>query len=222
MKEPERNRSIQARAITASGAPWERPQPEKQRRCNRFVPFSPMFQTSADDYFKNSFAMKTIIYRSFLLLFVSALIGCGQNVPDDFPKIYPVKLRIMQEGKPLEHAPILLRSTDQSSTWTVGGVSDATGTVTLWTHGKYQGAPAGQFKVLVSKVVNEGEAEYLAALNREDAVAARKIDVKSFSLVEERFESEATTPLEIEITPKTRIIDIDAGPAVRIRRAYLK
>lgn len=158
------------------------------------------------------------IVASCLLL----VAGCSQRVPDGFPKIYPVALHVMQEGKPLERASILLRSADQSSEWAIGGVTDDSGNTTLWTHGKYRGAPAGKFKVVVSKVVNEGEQEYLDALDRQDTATARKIDVKSFSLVEDQYDSEETTPLEIEITPKTRTLEIDAGLPVRIPRKYLK
>ena len=149
--------------------------------------------------------------------------GCSQRQPDDFPKLYPVNIHVAQNGTPLDDASIVLRPSDASVTpWTVGAKTDASGTATLWTHGKFKGAPAGKFKVIISKIVNEGEKEYLDALSREDAAAAQRIDVKSFSLVEDEFESETTTPLEIEITPKTRTIEIDAGPVVKNQRTYLK
>jgi len=107
-------------------------------------------------------------------------------------------------------------------TWTIGGKTDDQGIVALWTHGKFRGAPAGTFKVAVEKVVNEGEAEMLEAANREDFAAANRIQVNSFSFVEEKYTTVGTTPIEIEITPKSRTIEIDAGPAVKIRREYMR
>jgi hypothetical protein len=156
---------------------------------------------------------------SFLLL----LSGCGgSNTPPGFPKLYPVSLKVTQEGQPLANATVNLRISDNSITWSVGGTTDEAGIALLWTHGKFRGAPAGIFKVAVEKVFNEGESEMLQALNRDDKVAAAKIQVNSFSYVKSEYNSVETTPIEIEITKKSKIIDVDAGPIVKIKRDYMR
>jgi len=159
----------------------------------------------------------------YLLMFIQLLSGCGGDKrPPGFPKLYPVSLKVMQEGQPLSEAAVSLSISDRSMTWSIGGVTDEQGIVVLWTHGKFRGAPAGMFKVAVNKLYNEGEKEMIEAGNREDFATAAKIQVNSFSYVKEEYNSVDTTPIEIEITSKSKMIDIDAGPAVKIKRAYMR
>ncbi len=159
-----------------------------------------------------------------LFLFVLALLlpGCGPDVPDGFPKLYPVSIKVLQEGKPLDDAAVLLRIADGSMTWSVGGKTDTKGLAVLWTHGKYKGAPVGKFKVVLQKVFNEGEKEMNEAVDRGDYATANKIQVKSFSYVRDEYTSVATTPVEVDISRKSRVIEVDAGPAVRIQKEYMR
>ncbi|MGL4942639.1 MAG: carboxypeptidase regulatory-like domain-containing protein [Thermoguttaceae bacterium] len=150
------------------------------------------------------------------------VIGCGQKYPDGFPKLYPISLTVTQEGKPLAGATVVLSSPESTLQWTIGGVTDERGVAPLWTHGQYKGAPVGRFKVTISKVVNEGEAEYIAALDREDTAAAAKIVVKSYSCVEPQYGDVATTPLEVTLSAKSRTVDVDAGKADKIEQKYLR
>ena len=170
----------------------------------------------------NSFIRFTAVCCAFFVLgFV--LPGCGGDErPPGFPKLYPVSLQVLQEGAPLADAAVSLRISDNSMTWSIGGRTDEQGIAVLWTHGRFRGAPEGAFKVSLEKVVNEGEDEMLEALNREDLAAAARIRVESNSFVKEEYNSFGTTPIEIEITPRSRMIEIDAGPAVKIRREYLR
>ena len=155
--------------------------------------------------------------------FVVLMSGCGDSErPEGFPKLYPVSLKVTQEGTPLTKASVSLKMSDGSAVWSTGGVTDEKGVVVLWTHGKFRGAPEGTFKVLITKIVNEGEEEMLAAANREDYAAAAKIPVNSYSCVKDEYEFFEKTPLEIEITQKTRGLDIDAGPVVKITREYMR
>lgn len=168
-------------------------------------------------YFSN---VGLVFCLSALCLF--SQLACRSLQPKDFPKLYPVVLSVTQEGKPLAGATVGLASPDDPVGWTVGGMTDRSGQAILWTHGKFKGAPAGKFKVRIEKDVVEGEKEYLEAMEREDYVAAHKIKVSCYSEVEKQFESYETTPIEIEITKKSSVIPIEAGPAVRIKKEYLK
>jgi len=164
---------------------------------------------------------------SVLGLFVTTwicLAGCsGESRPEGMPKLYPsVRIKVVQEGTPLEDAYVSLRPEDKSLTWGIGGKTDAQGIAQLWTHGKYKGAYAGTFKVVVTKTVNEGEKEYIAALDRHDTKAAEAVKVQSFSFVEDKFGLENQTPLTIEISSSSNVIEVDAGPVVKIEKPYLK
>ena len=151
------------------------------------------------------------------------LVGCGgEKKPDGFPPIYPVTVRVTQEGKPLEGASVALTAPDGSVPWVVGGTTDASGNVKLRTHGKYEGAPAGKYNVQVSKVIYEGRDEYLDAMNRNDTAAAQNIDVKVFQYVEDAYTSAKDTPLRVEITKETKLFEVDSGPAVKLQKPFMK
>ena len=139
------------------------------------------------------------------------------------PKLYPaVRVKVVQDGQPLENAYVSLRSEDKSLSWGIGGKTDAQGVAQLWTHGKYKGAYAGTFKVVVTKEVNEGEKEYIDAMNQNDAKAAAAIKVQSFSFVEDKFGLESQTPLKIDIESSSKMIEVNVSPAVRIEKPYMK
>lgn len=158
----------------------------------------------------------------FVLVSFPVISGCGEPRPAGFPKIYPVSAVVMQEGKPLEGAAISFHDSTGSMTWSIGGLTDAQGKTVLTTHGKFVGAPEGKFKVVVRKQVTEGEKEYNDAMNREDPAAAAKIPVHVYAYVEDIYNSPLTTPVEVEITRSTKTIEIDAGPAVKIEKEFLR
>ncbi|MDR2441170.1 MAG: hypothetical protein LBE12_17555 [Planctomycetaceae bacterium] len=164
---------------------------------------------------------KTTIFI-FLLNF-GIFAGCGGPLkPDGLPALYPVTLVVTQEGKPVTDMLISLRSTDPSVTWAIGCRTDENGYAPIRTHGEFTGVPLGKYKVVLAKQGNEGYEEYAAAKNRYDEAAAAKIDVKFFSCVEEKYNLPETTPIEIEITPQSKIIKIDAGPLVRIPQPFMR
>jgi hypothetical protein len=169
-----------------------------------------------------TFNKKTVIvFLSFL--FFGTITGCGGTLkPDGLPVLYPVTITVSQEGKPVANMFVSLRSTDPAVTWAVGSLTNENGYAVIRTHGEFNGAPLGKYKVVLAKQENEGYDEYIAAKNRYDEVAAAKIDVKLFSCVEEKYNAPETTPIEIEITPQSKVIEIDAGPRVRIPQTFLR
>ena len=160
-----------------------------------------------------------------LLLFTFVcLSGCGgEKRPDGMPPLYSaVCVKVVQDGKPLEDAIVSLRPDEKGFTWGIGGRTDAQGVAQLWTHGKYKGAPAGTFKVVVTKEVKDGEKELTEALTRNDEKAAAAIKVQCFSFVEDKFSSESQTPVKLEITPSSKTLEVDVSPAVKIEKPYMK
>ncbi|GHT09827.1 hypothetical protein FACS1894170_01030 [Planctomycetales bacterium] len=61
------------------------------------------------------------------------------------PKLYPATLTVLQDGKPLENASVVLINTDATSTWSAGGQTDAKGVVMLQTMGQFKGIPEGTY-----------------------------------------------------------------------------
>ena len=88
----------------------------------------------------------------FCLLAFAAMIGCGSGIPSDIPKLYPAKATITLEGAPLAGASIALTSTEGGQL-PVGGTTDQNGVVVFYTNGRYEGAPAGKYKVTTSSMV---------------------------------------------------------------------
>lgn len=143
------------------------------------------------------------------VILAAAIGGCRrQLIPDDLPKLYPVKIEILQDGKPLEGARITLIPLLEQGKWTSGGRTDATGVTTLQTHGKYAGVPTGQYKVCVSKEWNEKGSP--------DGMSENHSSDKSYTLVEKKYLSASTTPLEIEVTTQKNIVSYDIGKSVKI------
>jgi len=167
--------------------------------------------------------MKFYILGLFIPIVV-CLVGCpGEKRPDGMPPLYPAAcVKVVQDGKPLEDAYVSLRPDDKGMKWGIGGKTDTQGVAQLWTHGKYKGAPAGTFKVVVTKEVKEGEKEYVDALTRNDQKAADAIKVQQFSFVEDKFTVERLTPLTLEITSSSKTLEVDVSPAVKNEKPYMK
>lgn len=95
--------------------------------------------------------------RALIIALISAPIlafcGCGgEKTPPDMPKLQPTSITIVQEGTPVEGASVQLQKKDDLAyKWFAGGVTDAQGVCVIRTLGKYNGAPEGDFQVVVYK-----------------------------------------------------------------------
>lgn len=155
--------------------------------------------------------------------------SCGEEpIPQGMPKLYPSKITILQEGKKLDGATVTLFSDDPSqSQWVVGGLTDRNGVCTLKTLGKFNGAPAGKYKVTVEKIsVKESEAskqpvptdlqaqkEYYAKIRNEE---------KHYNNVNLKYKLLTTTDLEIEISTGKNEKTFDVGGAIMEELILLK
>lgn len=142
-----------------------------------------------------------IIFCLFALL--GNMLGCGGDKrPDGMPKIFPCTLTLTQGGKPLPGAMVLLYSKGEPCPWTVGGTTDDNGEAVLKTHGKFNGAPKGEWTVVVTKNI-------IIYKNESDDIG----DV--YSNVELDYTDKETTPLELKIDGKTKQ-SFDVGSEVQI------
>lgn len=160
---------------------------------------------------------------STLSIAIFVIAGCGSVPrPDGLPPTYPLNVKVLQEGTPLAEATVAFYFEDGSMKWTIGGVTDANGVAKMYTHGKFEGVPAGNFSVTVNKMLYEGKDEYDAAMERGDTAAARAIDVNAWQLVNDEYTLPSRTPIKVEIKKDTKNLEVNAGPAVRIKREILK
>ena len=161
------------------------------------------------------------LFFSLLAIALLGTAGCNKNQrPEGLPPTHPLTITVTQEGNPLEGATVSLVSPELK--WVIGGVTNADGQAKMMTHGKFEGAPEGTFNVIILKTVYEGRDEYDAAMARGDSAAAQKIDVKAIQFVEDKYTSAKDTPLKAEVKKETKVLDVDAGPVVKITKPFLK
>lgn len=139
-----------------------------------------------------------------------AVLGCsGEDRPTGLPDLQPVKIKIVQGGAPLEGASVQLVPEESSNKWASGGSTDAMGEAIIMTHGKYEGAPVGKYKVTVDKTMTDGPAVVV-----DDPAGSPP--ATSFRLVDAQFNSVETTTAEITVAAGTPLEEtIDVGPAVK-------
>lgn len=141
---------------------------------------------------------------------VSFTLGCGgEERPAGMPILQPVTIKIVQGGSPLEGASVQLMPEEASNTWASGGSTDAMGEVKIMTMGKYDGAPAGKYKVTVDKISSDGPAD---AGN--DPAGSPQATL--FRVVDPQFTSLKTTTAELTVAEGSPTEEtIDVGPAIK-------
>ncbi|MDR2642031.1 MAG: carboxypeptidase-like regulatory domain-containing protein [Planctomycetaceae bacterium] len=161
--------------------------------------------------------MKTLFSKFFVCVLCTliSIIGCGKpsNIPIDFPKIYPCEITVVQDGKPLENAMVSFRPIGDANKYAKGcsAVTDANGKALMVTYGQ-NGVPTGIYKVLISKLHDEGGIEV------EDNFGSKSIQgAKVYSYIDVKYSDEKLTPYEIEIKEQKEIqkLQCDVGTAIR-------
>ena len=165
--------------------------------------------------------------NTFLILIVAmaTFTGCqfgGEAPPKGWPKLVQASLQLTQDGAPLAGATVSLVDTSGSQQWLPSGLSDDSGTIALYTNGRYKGAPEGKYKVVVTKTETDpsklGPApdiddpkygEYM-----EKMVSER---LNTYTLIDRQFTDARSTPLEIEIKKGGPVQKLDVGSKVKIK-----
>ena len=158
-----------------------------------------------------------------LFLGLLGLAGCGPKVPPDLPKCYPCQISVIQAGAPLVDAAVTLQSPEVGQRWFPMGTTDQTGTAVMFTNGRYPGAPAGVYKVLVFK--GTSEPSRFGPSPPEDSPAYQTWlertsheNLAEYIVVELQYNDAKQTPHEIEVKSKGKNeMTIDVGQAVKIR-----
>ena len=163
------------------------------------------------------FSIFSCLYVCVFLLFS----GCGgERLPPDLPKLYPATITVMQDGKPLADAEVVVINVDPSAKWSAGGTTDQNGVLHLRTMGRYKGIPLGRYKVAVQKIEIPDIVLPIdpdtPAERREYNRLLKERDDNTFFNVDEKF-SLRKTELEIEITPTNLKHMVDVSPAIRVK-----
>jgi hypothetical protein len=115
------------------------------------------------------------------------------------PKLQSVVLTFTQDGQACDGATVFLRPVDQSP-WAVGGATNPSGVVSFKTHGKYDGAPAGKYKVVVQKIDEEKSGP---EHDPNDMYSPFPV-VTSYNVIDAKYTTADATPLEIEVVAGTK------------------
>jgi len=143
-----------------------------------------------------------------LILVAFSVVGCSKQLkPDGFPPLYPASVLITQDGQPLKGAKVILFHTDDASQrWGIFGTTDGSGRAVFVTHGKFRGAPEGEYLVAVYK--------------QEEVEVARRGDniiTEAFTLIEEQYTDREKSPLRIQIQRRGKNHgEFDVGKPVRV------
>ncbi|MDO5580374.1 MAG: hypothetical protein Q4G69_04525 [Planctomycetia bacterium] len=156
--------------------------------------------------------MQKFFFAFSFLAILSVISGCsGEKRPDGMPKLYPCRITILQEGKPLANATVDLVSKNGSFKWSIMGTTDANGLAELRTHSLYKGVPSGTFSVAVEKREPESDPKKLENLPPEQ----RNKPIKIFSYVDAKYTSSDTSPLEMTVEKSPVSKEFDLGKPVR-------
>ena len=160
--------------------------------------------------------------RNFTLLAIfvtvaASLVGCKKDSrPEGLPDLYPISVKVVQDGAPLEGAHVAFVSSDSKlMRWPCGGLTGADGIAKINTYG-FDGAPAGQFVVTVSKYESEGgmSAEESAAAMKGDSAEAPKGE-SVYNLVGMDYGNSSKSPLSVEV----KAVELNETPEFDVGKA---
>ena len=138
--------------------------------------------------------------------------SCFKKLPEGMPDLYSSSVVLTQEGAPLEGATIIAVPLEGSKNWSVAGTTDANGLAVLSTNGKYKGAPAGNYVLLITK--NTVETQELPSKPGQ----TEKLfgSTKFYSQVESVYADKEKSPAKITVEKKKNEFKLDAGKKVKI------
>ena len=150
--------------------------------------------------------------------------GCPKDTnPDGFPPLYPCEITITQGGQPLAGAKLRLVPESGAFQWNIDGSTNANGVATITTHTSKPGAPAGTYKVLVSKTAMSPSKypDPPAGASKQEIEEHRQLVMseqgrKMIQYVDPKYGEVSQTPHSISIVKGKNRGSFDVGDAVSI------
>jgi hypothetical protein len=154
-----------------------------------------------------------------MMLLILGTQGCGSSKPADLPPLFPCKISVNQEEKPLIDATVRLVPSNGDMRFTVGGKTNTSGTAEIKTDGSWLGVPTGKYKVCISKLVVPDLSDFkeIPTDPKEYEKYTQELQKRSketVSVVDPKYHSPKTTPFEIEVTEKGGKETFDVGTTV--------
>ncbi|EAQ79665.1 carboxypeptidase-like regulatory domain-containing protein [Blastopirellula marina] len=136
------------------------------------------------------------------LLLASLTLGCnrGPALPENLPPLTACTLQIQYKQAPVSEATVTL--IPSQGNWVGVGRTDASGKAVVQTQGRYNGVPAGDYTVTVTKYEPEADLPPDPTSPEEDAALAQSASRpnKRKALVPEKYTKSETTDLRLTIT----------------------
>ena len=156
-----------------------------------------------------------------MMIFIA---GCnGPQKPADLPKLYPCKITVIQDGKPLEGAMVFVRPPDGYLRFVIGGKTDAKGVAAIQLDGQWDGIPEGEFFVSISKIVRPPDLETPdenTPLNERRRMQDQATKLTK-ETVDPKYSDLAKTQLRLKVDKKAVNETFDVGAAVDLSVAEL-
>lgn len=171
-------------------------------------------------YFMPSF--RFVLFLSLAVVSVS-FFGCRKEPrPADLPDLFPVSVKVEQEGKPVSGAIVSLNHADGVAKWSATCETGSDGIAkNFFTNGKYKGVALGKYQVCVRKLERqavekvdlppEPKDEYERYLWRQKYNESQKRP-ESYDLIDAQYFDPRLSKLEIEVTAGGKNeFTVDAG-----------
>jgi len=150
--------------------------------------------------------------------------GCsGPQKPSDLPTLYPCKITVIQDGKPLHDAMVFVRPQDGSLRFVIGGKTDAKGVAVVKVDGQWEGVPEGEFIVSISKIVTPSDLETpneTTPLNERRRMQEQAVQ-QTKETVDPKYSDLVKTQLRLKVGKNAVSEQYDVGAAVDLSVAEL-
>lgn len=160
--------------------------------------------------------MEKIMMKKILLVTLIVVFGCNQRLPDNMPRLYPLTVTVTQEGRTLDDATVALTALDEGNPWTSGSRTDKNGVATIRTHGRYDGVPAGKYKVCIKKILVEGDPPPSEMELFENPGMPRGKPQELYHVVPLNFNDPEKTPFEVEVKESSNKCRLEIPETVKI------
>ena len=156
--------------------------------------------------------LSTLIFCCGLAILLTT--GCGgPKKPAGFPDLIPCTITVTQENAPVSGVTVRLipKEEEANTKWPSLGLTDESGEAEIMTYGKFAGVPAGNYRIVLTKIEEEGRVEY------DETKPNQTIPpIKQFSLIDVKYTKKDTTTLELNIEKKSVKETFDVGKPVRV------